>query len=244
MDIYLLPISFLAGVLTILAPCVLPLLPVIIGGSVAEKSAWRPFFITISLAVSVTVFTLLLRASQVLIDVPASFWSGLSGGIILFFGFITLFPHIWEMVSMKLGFGSGSQKLLTKAQGKKSAVGAVLMGAALGPVFASCSPTYAVILGIVLPRSFSEGVVHIITYSLGLAVMMFLIAFFGQKLVRRLKWAANPNGAFKKVLGVLFLLVGLAIITGLDKDFEAYVIDQGWTGIFEFEENLTEKFKE
>lgn len=241
MELYL--ISFLAGVLTILAPCVLPLLPVIIGGSVSEKSPWRPFVITFSLMVSVVIFTLLLKVSTALIDVPLEFWARVSGFIILFFGIITLFPNLWKWISSKLGFDSGSQKLLHKSSQKKGIFGSIALGASLGPVFASCSPTYAIILATVLPQNFLSGVVHIIIYALGLSVVMFLIAFFGQKIVVRLKWAADPNGTFKKILGVIFILVGIGIMTGADKALESWLVQRGITGITDFEIGLTERFE-
>ena len=69
----LLPISFIAGVLTILAPCVLPLLPIIIGGSLTEKSIKRPIIITVSLALSIVLFTLILKVSTAFITIPESF---------------------------------------------------------------------------------------------------------------------------------------------------------------------------
>ena len=63
--------AFIAGMLTILAPCVLPLLPVIIGGTVTgNRHRLTPIVITMSLAVSVIIFTLLIRASTLLIDIP------------------------------------------------------------------------------------------------------------------------------------------------------------------------------
>ena len=77
-------IAFIAGILTILAPCVLPVLPVILAGSLTERKWWYPYIINLSLAISVVVFTVLLRASTVLIDIPSSFWKYLSGGILIF----------------------------------------------------------------------------------------------------------------------------------------------------------------
>ena len=63
--------SLVAGLLTVLAPCVLPLLPVILGGSMVreERDRWRPFIIAGSLVASLILFTLLLKASTVLIGV-------------------------------------------------------------------------------------------------------------------------------------------------------------------------------
>ncbi len=70
--------SFVAGILTILAPCVLPVLPVVLAGSVTEKKWWYPYLVTLSLALSVVLFTVLLKASTLLIDIPPSFWKILS----------------------------------------------------------------------------------------------------------------------------------------------------------------------
>ena len=66
--------SFLAGVLTILAPCVLPVLPVVLAGSLTEKQKWYPYIVTLSLALSVVLFTVLLKASTLLIEISPLFW--------------------------------------------------------------------------------------------------------------------------------------------------------------------------
>lgn len=88
-------ISFIAGILTILAPCVLPILPVILAGSVTEKKWWYPYVVTLSLALSIVIFTVLLKASTLFIDIPSSFWKYLSGTILLVLGLVYIFPHIW-----------------------------------------------------------------------------------------------------------------------------------------------------
>ncbi len=68
----LLLISIIAGILTILAPCVLPAIPIIIGGSIGggKHSKARPYIVGASLAVSIIVFTLLLKVSTILINLP------------------------------------------------------------------------------------------------------------------------------------------------------------------------------
>jgi cytochrome c-type biogenesis protein len=94
-------LSFLAGVLTILAPCVLPVLPVVLAGSLTEKKSWYPYVVTLSLAVSIVLFTILLKASTLLIDIPSEFWQYLSSGILLVLGLIYVFPHIWSWIALK-----------------------------------------------------------------------------------------------------------------------------------------------
>ncbi len=76
--------SFLAGILTILAPCVLPVLPVVLAGSLGERQKWYPYLVILSLALSIVLFTVFLKVSTIFIDIPQSFWKYLSGGILIF----------------------------------------------------------------------------------------------------------------------------------------------------------------
>lgn len=231
--------SFFAGVLTVLAPCVLPILPIIVGGSVEGKSKAPAIRLIASLSVSIVVFTLLLRASTILIDVPTSFWTSVSGVILIVFGCITVFPEQWEKISIKIS--SKSQGNLQKAANKKGWQREIWMGAALGPVFTSCSPTYALIIATILPASFISGVFYTVVYAAGLAVVLFLIAMLGRRLTKHLQGAADPKGKFKRTLGIIFLLVGVFILMGWDKDIETWVIDQGYLGVTSFEEHLLEQ---
>ncbi len=156
----LLIIAFVAGLLTVLAPCTLPLLPVIIGGSVSgETNFKRALVISGSLGASVFIFTILLKASTLFINVPQSFWQIISGGLLIIFGLVTLFPKLWDKFAFANRLNLGGNRLLATGYTKKSFLGDVIMGAALGPVFSSCSPTYFIVLATVLPVHPAEGVV-------------------------------------------------------------------------------------
>lgn len=223
----LLIVSFVGGVLTVLAPCILPVLPVVIGGAVTnEKDYKKPFIIIASLMVSIIVFTLLLKASAALLGIPSYIWQFISGGIIVLFGLTLAFPGLWERI-IGPGLNAASNRWLYKASGKKGMSGDVLIGAALGPVFSSCSPTYALILATTLPASFALGLTYLFAYALGLGAVLLLIALLGQKIVGKLKPASNPHGWFKRSLGFLFIIVGLGVFFGLDKDFQAFVLESG-----------------
>jgi cytochrome c-type biogenesis protein len=217
--------AFFAGILTALAPCILPLLPIVIGGSIdGSRSLKKPLTIVGSLAVSVIVFTLLLKASTSLLGVPVEVWQWLSGGMVILLGLLILAPKIWEWLALKTGVSKlGSIKVRTG-----STANDVLTGASLGPIFNSCSPTYLFIVGIILPGSFAQGFAAITAYALGLALILLIIAVGGRNVVQRLGWAANPHGTFRKVLGVLFIIVGLSVILGVDKDLQTYILDKGW----------------
>lgn len=225
-------LSYIAGVLTVAAPCILPLLPVVIGGSIGPKpsaGSWRkPVIITLSLALSVIIFTLLLKASTVLLGVPQTVWQILSGGIVALVGASLLWPKLWELAALRLQLQQRTNQgvqAATKAAGTKRDI---LLGVALGPVFSSCSPTYALIVAAVLPESFAWGFVYLIAYALGLASVLLLVGLAGQQIAQKLKWISNPHGWFRRGTGIIFIIVGTAVIFGWDKDFQAYVLEQGW----------------
>ena len=235
----LLLVSFLAGLLTVLAPCVLPLLPVIVGGSVAGgKSVRRAITVTVSLAVSVILFTLLIKASTLLIGIPSEFWKVFSGGIIIVFGLISLFPSLWERIPFLSKVIIGSNQAVASGYKKQNVWGDVIVGASLGPVFSTCSPTYFLVLAAVLPENFALGVIYLIAYSFGLSLALLLVAFVGQKILDKAGIIANPRGRFKKILGVIFILVGIAIITGADKTVQVKILDAGFFDVTNVEQKL------
>ncbi len=229
MTSYLL-ISFIAGLLTVLAPCVLPLLPVIVGGSITDpRNKYKPYIVTLSLVVSVFVFTLVLKVATIFINVPQSFWTYVSGIILIVFGLITIFPTIYEKATLKINLIISRKGNTVMADGlkKKSIWGDILIGASLGPVFSTCSPTYFVILATVLPQSTTQGLIDLLAYCIGLAISLLCIALIGQTFASKLEKASDPRGVFKRTLGVLFLIVGIFVITGYDKKFESYLLSSG-----------------
>lgn len=235
----LLIISFVAGVLTVLAPCVLPLLPVIVGGSLAgNPNKRRAITITASLGVSVILFTYLLKASTVLINVPQSFWHALSGGILIIVGLFFLFPSLWDRIPFVNSVNRAGNRMMGTGNRKASFWGDVIIGASLGPVFSSCSPTYFVILATVLPASPFLGFIYLLAYALGLSVMLLLIALIGERLIEKLGIVADPSGWFTKIIGILFLLVGVAILTGFDAWLEAYLLSGGFFDVTNLEQFL------
>ncbi len=238
----LLGIAFLAGALTVLAPCILPVLPIVLGGSFqgGSQRRWAPYIIVTSLAFSVVVFTLLLKVSTAAIAIPDTFWKIFSGGVISIFGLAMVFPGVWQHVRSILPQGAhAANRMLAQGTQRHSVLGDILVGAVLGPVFSSCSPTYFVIVGIVLPQSLAAGLMSLLAYAAGLAIVLLAIALLGRRVVARFAVLANPQGWFKKGLGVLFLVVGMAIITGMDKKVEASLLQSGvYSGVDQVEQYL------
>lgn len=240
----LLILSFLAGVLTVAAPCTFTLLPVIVGGSLArtEKqrpSIKRPLIICTSLGISIIFFTLILKFSTSLLGIPTMVWQVLSGIIILLLGLTFIKPGLWEQISQKSGLYEKSNEFLGRSFSKNGLAGDVLTGVALGPVFSSCNPTYAFVVASTLPKSFAEGLVYLAAYAVGLSGVLLVVSFLGQNILLKLGWLNDPKGKFRKSIGIIFLVVGVSIALGFDKKFEAFIIEKGlYDPISNFEESL------
>lgn len=234
-------IAFLAGVLTVLAPCILPLLPVVIGGSLADSNKKAPLIVVGSLGVSVFVFTILLKFLTTFIFIPDTFWVIFSGVIMIFVGVTILFPTLWARLTGKLGAEHQANSWLARATKFEGTKKHVLIGAALGPVFTTCSPTYLIILTLILPQSFFSGLIYLVAFVLGLVLVMLAVAYLGKGVMRFLIKASDPKGIVKRVFGVLFILLGVALMTGFDKKIETFFIDQGWSGLVNFEQNLLDQ---
>src|ERR1700739_396571 len=118
----LLLISFVAGVLSLFAPCVLPVLPVIIGGSIGgtTREKLRPYIIGASLAASIIFFTLLLKVSTVLVNLSPSVLNWLAGGLLVALGLVSMLPELWEKLVTMLNWEADSLRLLGKGEQYKS----------------------------------------------------------------------------------------------------------------------------
>jgi peptide methionine sulfoxide reductase msrA/msrB len=224
-------IAFLAGALTVLAPCILPMLPVVIGSSLMGRSRYTPYIVIASLSLSIVIFTYALKVSTVFITIPTSFWGYISGGVVALFGLTLAFPTLWDKVPGVRWLGQSSNRLVGEGYRERSVKGDIVIGAALGPVFSTCSPTYLLILATVLPASFILGTVYLLAYVAGLALVLLLIAYYGDRLTRKLLPLADSRGWAKRIIGVVLLIVGLGIMSGYDKKFETWLIDNGFVFI-------------
>lgn len=222
--------SFLAGALSVLAPCVVAFVPALfsrgysLSGGTGER---RPWVAVAALGVSVIVFSVLLKSTTLLIDVPPRFWSIVSGVIVALFGVVMVWPRLWDTVAFRLGLGSRAQAGLARASARGGVSGDILLGASMGPVFSACSPTYALIVAAILPAEPLRGLAYLLAYVAGLTLLLAAVMLGGRALLSRLRWAIDPEGVFHKVLGLVLVLVGVAIATGLDKTLLALLVERG-----------------
>lgn len=236
-------LAFIAGVLTVLAPCVIPILPVILGSSTTQRSWKKPLIVILSLATSIFLLTLILKLAVDSTGLRSENLTILTVIVLAGFGLIITFPKLWDIISIRLGLARKSDGLLHKFSQRSDIIGYALVGFALGPVFNSCSPTYLLVILPLLEQDIWAGILYLISYLLGLVLVLCLIALLGHKFTRKVKWAYNPNGVFRKLLGLFFILIAFMIALGIDKQIEAYLLSNTdfYLQLIEFESSLQDK---
>lgn len=229
-------IALFSGSITILTPCVLPMLPILLGASQEwRKASWHSWLIIWSLISSIFLFTMLLKGTLGLFIDPEILqwiWAIVIGG----YGLVLLFPHIRNQISQKL-------KLNQIGGGKRHTwrLGDIILGISLGPIFTSCTPTYLLIVGLILPQDFNTGILALLCYLLGFGAVLLLIAFFGRSLTNKLGKFAAEDGMFKKILGGICILLAFGIGTWVSKQIESSLVEKGFSGISQFEQSLLNK---
>ena len=219
--IILLLFAFLAGVVTILSPCILPILPIVLTGSVSGDKK-RPYGIIFGFILSFTLFTLFLATLVKFTGVPANTLRVIAGIILLIFGLSLLLPQfqaLMEKLFSKLSvFGP-------KATPHPGFWGGFLIGLTIGIVWTPCvGPILASVIALAATSQVTTTTFLItLTYSIGTAIPMFLIMYGGRNLLNKAPWLLNNATVIQKTFGVLMIIFALAIFTNIDQQVEGYL---------------------
>jgi cytochrome c biogenesis protein CcdA/thiol-disulfide isomerase/thioredoxin len=200
----LLGIGFVAGIVTALSPCVLPVLPIVLAGGATGR---RPLAIVAGIVASFTVFTLFAAWLLDLLGLPEDVLRNLAIVLLLLVSVSLLVPRVGELLARPF------QALTRRGSGNLG--GGVLLGASLGLVFVPCAgPTLAAITTLAARRDIGwEAVLLTLSYALGAALPMLAIAFAGQRAARPLKAHAQ---LLRMTSGVLIGAVAIAVAFGAD----------------------------
>ncbi len=219
-------VSFAAGILAALSPCVLPVIPMIVGSS-ASQSKKGPVFLAVGMILSLIVMGLVFSTITSFLGLDESQIRLGSAVMLLSFGLIILIPGLKDrLVSILTPLSSNSIKA-SKHFDKDGNFGHFVIGFLLGVAWSPCvGPT----LGIAMTMASSEsqklqaGLMMLI-FGLGLSFPLLSIAyglksFFQRK--RNLLFQINKFGT--QILGFSTSLIGLIILTGMDKKLESFLI--------------------
>lgn len=204
--------AFLAGLLTIAAPCILPMLPILLGASIGQRSALRPVWIVLGFVISFSLVSLVFSAVTSLVGLSAYDLRLIAAAAIALMGIALLWPHPFEAAMSRLtrllpeqGAGSGG-----------GAVAALALGASLGLVWAPCAgPVLASILIFVATSpDWGNKLALLLAYSVGAGVPMLIIAYGGQMVTRRVRALSRHTVVLQRVCGVLVLGTAVLIASG------------------------------
>ncbi len=207
----LLAIGFVAGIVTALSPCVLPVLPIVLAGGATGR---RPLAIIAGIVLSFTVFTLFAAWLLDRIGLPDDFLRNLAIAVLVVLGVSLLWPRFAELLARPL-------QALSRRRGGDSR-GGFLLGVSLGLVFVPCAgPVLAAVTVIAAQQNVGlDGLVLTLAYAIGAAVPMLAIAFAGQRAARRLRARAS---IVRQAAGAVVVAAALAIALGVDQDLQTRI---------------------
>jgi cytochrome c biogenesis protein CcdA/thiol-disulfide isomerase/thioredoxin len=209
--VVLIGIGFLAGVITAVSPCVLPVLPIIFAGGATATGRRRPFAIIAGLVASFTAFTLAASSLLSALHLPQDFLRNLAIAMLFVLAATLLFPQVGYLLERPLAF-------MTRRRGGELGGGFVL-GVSLGLVFVPCAgPVLATITALTAEHKIGfDAVLLTLAYAVGAAVPMLLIALGGQRVSRRLR-AQSQN--FRRAMGVLLAGAAFALIFNVSQSLQ------------------------
>lgn len=208
----LLLFAFLAGIFTVLSPCILPILPVILSAGTA-KGRWRPLGIILGLILSFTFFTLTLTALVHATGLSANFLRYLAIALIFLFGIIMIFPRLSEwFANITSPIANLGQKVQAGSSGN-GLIGGFLLGIALGLLWTPCAgPILAAITTLVATQSISVFTVAVtLAYTIGAAIPMFFIAYGSGLVIQSSKYLSTHAEGIRQFFGGLMVLTAIAI---------------------------------
>lgn len=239
--ILLLGFAFLAGIVTILSPCILPILPIVLSTSIGtdKTSLSRPVGVVAGFIASFTFFTLFLSTIVQLSGIPAGSLRFVSVLIIAGLGISMLIPQ-FQLLTERLFSKLASAMPRTQAQPGFWA--GVIVGLSLGLLWTPCvGPILASVISLAITGTVTLDAFFItFSYALGTAIPMFLIMLGGRSLLKKVPWLMANTGKIQKAFGVLMILTALGIYTNVDRRFQTFVIEtfpQYGVGLTKFEDN-------
>ena len=218
---FTLALAFIAGCITVLSPCVLPLLPVILAGVAGEGRA-RPFGILIGFVAAFALATLSLAALVNALGLPADVQRHVSVVILALIGLCLLVP------ALQLRFEMIASRWLPVTSGRGRGFGGGLMlGAGLGLAWTPCvGPVMASVMTLAMAQQLDAmAVLTTLAFAFGTALPMLGIIIGGRGVVQRLRWFQVHGRRVQQGFGLLLIGTALAIWWGLDRTMQGVLLD-------------------
>lgn len=218
--------AYLAGLLTLINPCVLPVLPIVLVGALQADSR-GPLALAAGMSLAFVTFGMLVATVGYSIGLDSETLSLIGAGMMIVFGVILLVPafgHRFEMATAGLSSAADVRMASSASAGLR---GQFLGGALLGAVWSPCiGPTLG---GAIALASAGENLgwafLIMVFFALGVSTLIVGIGMGAQSAIRtRAQALRGLAQKSKPIMGGVFVAVGLMILTGVHHIIEAWAV--------------------
>lgn len=201
-------LALTAGIVTVAAPCTLPMLPILLGASVGQTGKLRPALIALGFVMSFSLVALALSAITRFFNFDPNVLRNGAAILLLGFGLLMIWPAPFEWLSVRFG-GLGNGNSAASHQGN---IGGFVLGTTLGLVWTPCAgPVLGSILTIVATsKDTTWASVLLVVYAVGAALPMLAIAYGGQAVTTRIRRIARISPKLQQGFGVVVIAFAIA----------------------------------
>jgi cytochrome c biogenesis protein CcdA len=221
-------LALLAGALTTLSPCVLPILPVILLAAV-NQHRYGPLALVGGLVAGFTAFGLLVSAATFALDLPGDWLRNASAALLMLFGLLLVSGVLRERFAvLGAGLSNAANGFFTRFA-PNGLAGQFVVGALLGVVWVPCSgPTLGATVALAAQsHAVAKAALIMVAFGIGACVPLVALAYGSRRALstRRAALAGFARAA-NPVLGVVLTAIGVLILSGLDRSLEAALVDR------------------
>jgi len=209
-------LALLAGIVTVAAPCTLPMLPILLGASVGQTGKLRPAMIALGFVISFSAAALLLSAITDFLGFDPNALRTVAAVLLLGFGLLMVWPAPFEWLTIRLnGLAGGAAAHAASARGN---IGGFVLGTTLGLVWTPCAgPVLGSILTVVATsRDTGWAGALLVVYAIGAAIPMLAIAYGGQAVTTRVRSIARISPRLQQGFGVV--VIAFAVLSYFQYD--------------------------
>jgi cytochrome c-type biogenesis protein len=218
------PLALLAGLLTIASPCILPVMPILLGTSVERPSRVRPLFIVAGFILTFASFAMLLGAVSSTVHVAQQVLRNTGIGLLALSGLLRVWPGPYDWLVARLQpplqrIGAAvAAEVQPGVQPGSGNAGGFVLGMSLGAVWTPCAgPVLASILVLVVKaQDLGWSALLLTLYAIGAAIPMLAIIYGGHYMTQRVRIVSRYAERLQQVFGVLVMLTALAIYLQVD----------------------------
>lgn len=219
--------AYVAGLLTLINPCVLPVLPIVLASSLHQDRR-APMALAAGLSLSFVLLGLGVTAIGPALGVDSDIVSQVAALVMVAFGLVMLVPGFSrQFATATAGFAARADAQIDQTSGSGLG-GQVVSGALLGAVWSPCiGPTLGAAIALASTGdSLGRAGAIMLAFALGVSTLILGLAYGAKSALRRRQtWLRALAERSKPIMGVVFILVGAALWFRLHHVAEAWLID-------------------